>query len=177
MKKKKENLLLWFMRLEYWQIHLWILELLMKFVHIKYGIYFLFVWGFSSHSRIFQSYGDVTITGERLQILTYAWHLWPLSSKGFKAWHIYSDTAHPFMMVISEDPWTSHLLASVWQWSCHYLFLRLRLVLVGIRTPNPPLAGRTLKPTAQLPRRLKDNTFLEGLIIRYHFWFCSEVYC
>ena len=31
----------------------------------------LFVLSFSSHSRIFHSYGDVTITGERLQILTY----------------------------------------------------------------------------------------------------------
>ena len=42
------------------------------------GIYapfkFLFVWNFSSHSRIFHSFGDVTITGEGLQILTYAWH-------------------------------------------------------------------------------------------------------
>ena len=31
----------------------------------------LFVWGFSSHSRIFHSNGDVTITSELLQILTY----------------------------------------------------------------------------------------------------------
>ena len=31
----------------------------------------LLVWGLSSHSRIFHSYGDVTITGEGLQILTY----------------------------------------------------------------------------------------------------------
>ena len=30
----------------------------------------LFVWGFSSHSKIFHSYGDVTITGEWLQILS-----------------------------------------------------------------------------------------------------------
>ena len=29
-----------------------------------------FVWGFSSHSRIFHSYGDVTINGEGLQIFT-----------------------------------------------------------------------------------------------------------
>ena len=42
----------------------------------------LFVWGFSSHSRIFQSYGDVNITGDGLQILTYARHLLPLSSEG-----------------------------------------------------------------------------------------------
>ena len=41
----------------------------------------LFVWGLSSHSRIFHSYGyvngdgDVTIAGKRLQILTYTRHL------------------------------------------------------------------------------------------------------
>ena len=34
----------------------------------------LFVWGFSSHSRIFHPYGDITIVGEGLQILTYARH-------------------------------------------------------------------------------------------------------
>ena len=34
----------------------------------------LFVRGLSSHSRIFHSYADVTITGEGLQILTYARH-------------------------------------------------------------------------------------------------------
>ena len=41
----------------------------------------LFVWNLSSHSRIFHSYGDVTITGEGLQILTYARQSWPLSSE------------------------------------------------------------------------------------------------
>ena len=32
---------------------------------------------------------------------------------------------HPAIMVISKDPWHSHLhvLPSVWQWSCHYLSL------------------------------------------------------
>ena len=30
------------------------------------------------------------------------------------------------------------------QWSCHYLFLRLRTVAAGIRTPNFPLARRKL---------------------------------
>ena len=39
---------------------------------INYCLFcFLFLWGFSFHSRIFYSYGDVTITGEGLQILTY----------------------------------------------------------------------------------------------------------
>ena len=37
-------------------------------------------------------------------------------------------------MVISEDPWHSHLLPSVWQWISHYLFLRLTSVKTGDRT-------------------------------------------
>ena len=48
----------------------------------------LFVWSFSSHSRILQSFGDVTIAGEGLQILTYTRHLWPLSSEGSLACHL-----------------------------------------------------------------------------------------
>ena len=55
-------------------------------------------------NRIFHPYGDVTITGERLQILTYARHSWPLSSEGSLACHTYYDTERPFIMVISEDP-------------------------------------------------------------------------
>ena len=34
----------------------------------------VFVWGFSSQTIIFHSYGDVAVTGEMLQILTYARH-------------------------------------------------------------------------------------------------------
>ena len=47
-------------------------------------------------------------------ILTYARHLWSLSSEGSLAGHNYCDTGHPFMMVISEDPRNSHLLPRVW---------------------------------------------------------------
>ena len=65
-----------------------------------------FVCGISSHSRIFDSYGDVTIAGERLQIVTYAWHLWSLSSKGSLACHTYCDTGHPFMMGHLRGPVT-----------------------------------------------------------------------
>ena len=43
--------------------------------------YFCLFWDFSSYSRIFHLYGDVTITGEGLQILTCARHSWPLSSE------------------------------------------------------------------------------------------------
>ena len=76
----------------------------------------LFVSRFSFHLRIFHSYGDVTIAGERLQILIYARHSWPLSSKGYLACHTYCNTGHPIIMVISADE---------------------------IRTPNLPLTWRT----------------------------------
>ena len=78
----------------------------------------LFVYSFFPNSRIFHSFGDVTITGEGLQYLTYARHSWPLSSEGSLACHTYCDTWHPFIMIISEDPLHSHLMPSVWQWSC-----------------------------------------------------------
>ena len=87
----------------------------------------------------------------------------PLPVKGFKFWqmicthssegtlacHNYCDTGHPFIRVISEDSWYSHLLQSVWQWSYRYLFLRLRSVATGIRTSNLPLARRTKKGLAK----------------------------
>ena len=106
----------------------------------------LFVCGFSSHSRILYSYGDVTIAGEGLN-MTNARHSGPLSSECSLACHTYWNTGHPFTMVIAEVPWSwrwpPHLLPSVWQWSCHYLFLRLTSVEAGIRTPNLLLARRT----------------------------------
>ena len=110
--------------------------------HVLLDLFYLFDWSFSSHSRIFHSFGDVT--GERLQILTYDRHLWPLSSESSLACHTHCDTGHPFIMVIFKDPWHSHLVPSVWQWSCHYLLHRLRFVADGIWTPNLPLAGRAL---------------------------------
>ena len=50
------------------------------------------------------SYGDVTIAGEGLHILTYARHLCPLSIEGSLACHFYCDKGHPFIMIIYEDP-------------------------------------------------------------------------
>ena len=60
---------------------------LMDIILCKFAV----VWSLSSHSRIFHSYGDVTITGEGLQILTYARHSWPLSSGGSIASRTYCD--------------------------------------------------------------------------------------
>ena len=68
--------------------------------------------------------------------------VWPLSSDGSLTCNTYCDTGHPGHLRGSVT-WHSHqnVLPSVWQWSCHYLFLRLRSVAAGIRTPNLPLAG------------------------------------
>ena len=59
--------------------------------------------------------------------------------------------ALPLIMVISEDPWHSHLLSSVWQWDCHYLFLRLRSVPTGDWNPICRIRGERFTSTP--PRR------------------------
>ena len=115
----------------------------------------LIVCSLSSHSSIFHSHGDFTIDGGGLQILTYARHSWPLSSEGSLTCHTHCDTGLPFIIVISEDPWHSHLLPSVWQWSCHYLFLRLRSVATGDRTPISRMRGE--RSTSKPPRRYISN--------------------
>ena len=97
--------------------------------------------GFSSHSRIFHSFGDVTNTGEGLQMLTYSLHLWPMSSKGSLKCHTYCDTDLLFIMVIPKDP-HSHLLPSVWQWRYHYPFLQCRSVPTRDRSPFSRLRGK-----------------------------------
>ena len=75
-----------------------------------FGVFwFFFFLSLSSITIIFHSYADVTIAGEGLQILTHARPSWQLSSEGSKACYTYCDTGHPFLMVISEDPWHSHL--------------------------------------------------------------------
>ena len=60
---------------------------------------------------------------------------WSLGSDGSLACHTNYDTKHLFVSVIYEDR-DSHMLASVWQRSCHCLFLRFISVAAGIQTPN-----------------------------------------
>ena len=99
----------------------------------------LFVWFFPSYSRIFHSYGDVTIAGEGLQILT---------------------SAHLFKMVISERKAVefslpvlrlSSVAAGIRTPNRHYMAERLPMRLKNLsnqsikqsinRTPNLPLAN------------------------------------
>ena len=43
--------------------------------------------------------------------------------------------------------WHSHLLPSIWKWSCHNLIFRRRYVVTEIQTPNPTRARRKLWTT------------------------------
>ena len=65
---------------------------------------------FHPTQEFFYSYGDATITGEGLQILTYAWHSWPLSSEGSLACHVYGASVYNGHL---REPVTLHLLSSV----------------------------------------------------------------
>ena len=100
-------------------------------------------WVFRS-TREFFTHGDVTMTGEGFQVLTYARHLFALSSEGSSACHTYCETGHPFIMVISENPWHLHLLPSVLQWNCTYLIYDLGLSRQGFEHPTICLRGDAL---------------------------------
>ena len=116
---------------------------------------------FFVHSKHFHSFGDVNIAREGLQILTYARHSWPLSSEGSLACHTYCDTGHSFIMVIPEDPLHSHLMPSVWQWSC---FNDLGLSRLGFGHPILRLRGDCCNPLRHRRcygqgRKLLDHNF------------------
>ena len=72
-------------------------------------------------------------------------------SEGSFTCHIYCDTALPFIIFISEDPWHSHLLPSVWQWSRHHPSLRLQIVPPSDRTPISRMRGE--RSTTTPPRQ------------------------
>ena len=81
------------------------------------------VWILSFFVCLFGGFRPTQEFFTHFEILTHVWHSWPLSSNGSLACHTYCDTGQSFIMVISENPWHSYLLPSIWQWSCHYLIL------------------------------------------------------
>ena len=100
----------------------------------------LLVWDFSSHLRIFHSYADVTITIERLQILTYILHSWPLSSEGFKTCHAYCDNNHLLQGPRTLTPVVKHLAVELSQ-SC---FNDLDLPRPRIKPQSPSCKANAL---------------------------------
>ena len=81
-------------------------------------------------------------------MVTSSWRM-----NGFKFWnnghslplHIYYETVRPFIKVISEDPWHSHVLPSACQSSCHYYLKRLSLSRPVIET-RPYACGMNALP-------------------------------
>ena len=129
----------------------------------------LFVWFFPT--REFFTYMQTSpLPVKGCKLLTYARHSWPLSSEGALTCHTHCDTGLPFIMVFSEDPLHSHLLLNVWQWNSHYLFLRLRSVATGDRTPMSRMRGE--RSTSMPPRRFKPvlNNQLACIIITLTRW-------
>ena len=96
--------------------------------------------GFSSHSRIFHLYGDVTIAGEGLQVLTYVRHSW-----SFQQWGFFSV---PHLLWHGASVYNGHLPGPVTlSPGCHYLFLRLRSVVTWDRTPISRTQGESYTST------------------------------
>ena len=72
----------------------------------------LYFW-VSSYSKKFLFYADATITGEGAANFDLCSSLMATVHWGFfLACHTSIYTRNPFIMVISEDPWHSHLLPS-----------------------------------------------------------------
>ena len=90
-----------------WHLYEWnILEWSSKRYPINQSInqsILLFVpWGFTSNSRIFHSFWDATITGEKLQILSNTRYSLPLSCEVSLTCHTYCVAGHPVIMIISQ---------------------------------------------------------------------------
>ena len=93
---------------------LWIQNIFFKSIS-----FCLFLWSFCPIRELFTHMETSLLTVNGCKF-------WPMlgthghwSVRFFLACNTYCDTGLLFIMVISEDPWHSHLLPSVWQWSCH----------------------------------------------------------
>ena len=93
--------------------------------------YYLFVWVLTSHSRIFHSFGYVTITGKGLQIFYILGTLahWAVTI----LWRATANSIYNGL----RGPWHSNLLPSVW----HKLFLRL-MSRLGFEHPTLCMRGK-----------------------------------
>lgn len=84
--------------------------------------------------------------------LGYLWQEFPWSKDipELLACHTYSNTRHPFIMVLSKNHGHSHLLTGVRQWSCHYLFIfDLSLLQLGFKHSIFCMRGERFNPLCQ----------------------------
>ena len=106
----------------------WIVNTVDLFSFCFHGVFFL------SRSKNFHSYGDITIAGEGLQILTYARFY-----EGSLTCHTFCDMG--LIVVISEDPGHSHCCRAFGSGAVTTCFIRLRSVATGYRTPICRMRG------------------------------------
>ena len=108
----------------------WMTKFKCKFIWLL-----LFGCFFSSFLKIFHSFGDVTITDKKLQILTYmyAQHSGPLSSEGSWTCHTYCDMGQPIIMAISKNPWSG---------AATTYFNKIGLSWLGFQHPTYSLRGK-----------------------------------
>ena len=71
---------------------------------------------------------------------------WPLSSEGSLACHTFCDMEHPFKIVISEDPWHSHLLPTFSSGAVTTCFYDLGLSWLEFEQPTFRLQGKRSNP-------------------------------
>ena len=115
-----------------------------------------FVWLFLSHSRIVHSFGNIIITGECPQIFDLCSALMAIEQWGFFTVPFPLKHRLNWPSPIISDPHTA-------EWSCHHLFLRLRSIATGVRTPNLSACDMNCTTAAVTVPRLKDNNPLVTL--------------
>ena len=139
---------------------------------------FLFICGFTSHSRIFHSFGDFTAADFDLCSALMAIEQRGFFSVPHPLWYMIS-----VIIVISKDSWHLHLLPSVWQWNCHPCFNDLCQSRPKIEFQSPackqiwvPFSRVYSLPNTRLfaswdDRTENDDIFddSKSLFIRYNF--------
>ena len=104
--------------------------------------FFLFV--ILRPTREFVTHRNVTITSERLQILTYSCHSWPLSSEGSLAYLTYCNIGQQFIMVISKKHDTGTCCLKLGCGAVATRFNNLVLLRSGTKSRSPTCEANVL---------------------------------
>ena len=138
-------------------------------------LHFLFVYQFWCFPLTWEfSYGNVIMTDEWLQILTYAQHLWSLSVEGSLACYTYGDTGQTFIMVISND--TQTYCRAIGGGTVTTCFYDLCLWRLGFEHPTLRLRVERIYRLRQRCEPLFFKiAFIRYISKRYHVLFCIWV--
>ena len=129
---------------------------------------FLFVCLFVCPTREFDTHMEIST----LSVKGYIY--WPIliaiEQWGFFNVPHHCDTGQPFNILISEDPWHSHLSFSVLQRSCQILFQRPRFVPTGDRTTISRMRGERSTSTAQRVFYVNELQHTQLLVLILCYW-------